>query len=139
MNSIKDIAVHVEGLGLSGDDSTQGRAILIQLEELLVQLLKTGEGGSIDLGSLPISPDDYNYLVEELGEGEVTADIESMGLTHVRETGVAGVWWITHLNTDDEVMAEFLEVAFCPDILLAPEDDVKESLDSLKARLFESR
>jgi hypothetical protein len=47
------------------------------------------------------------------------------------------VWWVTHYNDEDEVLAEFIEVAWCPEILLTPEDDVKDGLESLRARLFE--
>jgi hydrogenase-1 operon protein HyaF len=114
-----------------------GRALLSTIANLLQHLLDTGEGASIDLARLPLSGEDYDLLDEVLGEGEVHADVTALGATEVVETGVPGVWWVTHYNADEEVMAEFIEVAFCPEILRSTAEDVSEGLEALRARLFE--
>lgn len=133
MNGIGDIGVKVVPVGGNGN----GRAVLREIETLLGALVEKGEEGSIDLSSLPLTPEDYDLLEETLGEGEVTAEVNSLGPSRIHETGIPGVWWVTHYNDDDEVMAEFIEVTYCPEILLTPEDDVKDGLEALRARLFE--
>lgn len=135
MSPLHDISVKVVPLG--GDGNAQ--AVLREVENLLERLVDAGEESSIDLTSLPLSPEDYDLLEEVLGEGEVSAEVTSIGPTRVHETGIPGVWWITHYNTDDEVMSEFIEVAYCPEILLTPEDDIKDGLEVLRARLLEER
>jgi hydrogenase-1 operon protein HyaF len=124
------------GSVMAGDGSA--RIILGEIARLLESLLETGEGGSIEVSNLPLTDEDYDLLDENLGEGEVSADVMSPGPVHVVETGIGGVWWVTHLNAEDEVLAEFIEVAFCPEILMSPGEDVVEGLAGLKARLFEA-
>jgi hydrogenase-1 operon protein HyaF len=120
---------------MQGDE--QARALLNEIATLLQKLLDKGEGGSIDLSGLSLTEEDYDLLEDVLGEGEVNADVNSLGATQVAESGVPGVWWVTHYDADDEIMAEFIEVAWCPEILLAPQEDVQSGLDALRARLLE--
>lgn len=133
MNGLKNIGVKVVQVGGNGN----ARAVLREVENLLQKLVEEGEESSIDLSGLPLTPEDYDLLEETLGEGEVVAEVHSLGPTRIHETGIPGVWWVTHYNDEDEVLAEFIEVAWCPEILLAPEDDVKDGLEALRARLFE--
>ena len=131
-----DIRVKVEHTAIVREEGGNARAILRELEQMLSTLLEKGEESSVDLGSLPLTDADYELLNEALGEGEVTAEVETLGLTHVRESGIPGVWFVTHLNEDEEVMAQFIEVTYSPEILSAPIEEVKEGLDGLRARLF---
>ncbi len=133
MSGLNDIGVQVMHVGGNGN----ARAVLREIEALLQKLVEEGEESSIDLSGLPLTPEDYDLLEEALGEGEVVAEVHSLGPTRIHETGIPGVWWVTHYNSDDEVLAEFIEVAWCPEILLTPEDDVKDGLEALRARLFE--
>ncbi|MBZ0071664.1 MAG: hydrogenase expression/formation protein [Gammaproteobacteria bacterium] len=136
MSGLDDIGVRIEtGPGSVYPESGNGRALLSELETALQALLKTGREHSIDLRSLPLLPGELEYLRETLGQGEVRAELDALGHSEVRETAIRGVWWVMHWNTLDEVMAEFLEVSFCPDILRAQRDDVRDSLEALNARL----
>lgn len=130
----------LNGIGISiehGGRADNGLAVVSEIAGMLKGLLESGEGGSIDLGSLPLGAADMALIEESLGEGEVSAEVDSLGLTLVRESGVPGVWWVTHLSESGDVMARFIEVAECPEILLAPHEDIQEGLDGLRARLFE--
>jgi hydrogenase-1 operon protein HyaF len=133
MNGLNGIGTTIEHAG-RGDN---GLAVLSEIAGMLKALVETGEGGSIDMGTLPLGPADVALIEEALGEGEVFAEVDSLGLTHVHESGVPGVWWITHLSEDGDIMARFIEVAECPEILLAPHEDIRDGLDALRARLFE--
>lgn len=120
---------------MAGDRT--GRMILDEVARLIESLLETGEGGSIEVTNLSLSEDDYDLLDEALGRGAVSVEVAGAVQVQAVETGIAGVWWITHLNAEDEIMAEFIEVAFCPEILLSPEEEVADGLAGLRARLFE--
>lgn len=139
MTGLRDIGVKVVPASEdSGALTIPARAVLHELAALLERLVESGEGGSIDLRSLPLGPGDYERLAAFLGQGEVSAVVEALGPTRVRETAVRGVWWVTHCNTDEEVVAELLEVTRCPVILETQPDDAHASLAELRARLRET-
>jgi hydrogenase-1 operon protein HyaF len=112
-------------------------ALLREIEALLADLAASGRNGRIDLRSLPLLPGDDARLATALGDGEVDANIQATGLTRVRETGVAGVWWVAHANADGETVAEFIEVALVPEILKTHPEDVRTGLARLRERLAE--
>lgn len=136
MSGLEGIPVHIEAPGPSGTVGNV-RAILAELETALHALLNEGREHSIDLRSLPFAPGELDYLKQVLGSGEVRVEIEALGKSQVVETSIRGVWWVTHFNTLDDRMAEFLEISFCPDLIRAHRDDVRESLEFLNARLAE--
>jgi len=146
MSALSDIPVRVEGLvrtsatgpaapipplpGLGGGIS----AILSELATLLERLAMQGESAMIDLSSLPMSDHDRIELQRVLGTGEVCATLDAQGLSTVRETGFAGVWWIDHRNASGEPLAELLEVGLCPQILASAPDEVLNAAGALRAR-----
>lgn len=113
-------------------------AVLHELEGLLKHLLESDEAGSIDLGRLPLNEQDYALLYTTLGMGEVEATVSSMGVTLVQEAEIPGIWWVSHQNEAGDTMAEFIEITYCPEILITPVEDVREGLDVLKGRLVEA-
>jgi len=110
-------------------------AILYELAGMLETLLENGHGNAIDLRGLPLAPGEYEQLRTTLGEGEVKAEVDALGPTRIRETAIRGVWWVTHYNTHDQVLAEFLEVTVVPQLLKTERDDIREGLDLLNERL----
>ncbi len=134
MNSLK-------GIPITQFDATpvsHGNALplLHEIEVLLSQLIATGKPGAIDLHSLPMLPGDYEKLKEILGEGEVKATVDAMGPSQVRETDIHGVWWVTHFNNDATILAEFIEVAYVPEILRTHPADARLGLENLRSRLM---
>jgi len=117
-------------------DGGAGRAVVGEIEQMLQRLLEHNEAGSIDLRAMPMAPEEYQWLRETLGEGEVEAQVQSLGPSRVRECGVPGVWWVTHYSEEGDIMSEFIEVAFCPEILITPVEDVAEGLQALRAGRF---
>jgi len=132
MNALDQIGIKVAG------SDANGRAILREIHRMLEALIARNEVNSIDLSSLPLTLEDRQLLEESLGEGEVTAEVDSLGPTRVRESGIPGVWWVSHYNANGEVMSEFIEVTDCPEILLTPQEDMKDGLEALHALLFEA-
>lgn len=130
MNGLDDIPVTVAPASIG---ELQITAILSEIRTLLQNLAAGGEGGTIDLRSLPLFPGDYEALQEALGHGEVEATVHALGPSTLRETAYAGVWWITHRNSAHEVMAELIEVNRCPAFLCTPDQDLEDSLERLSS------
>ncbi|HWS03877.1 MAG TPA: hydrogenase expression/formation C-terminal domain-containing protein [Gammaproteobacteria bacterium] len=134
MSGLEGIPIQVQNLpSVAGGGYSQ--ALFAELENALQGLLDSGREHSIDLRSLPLAPGELESLKEALGRGEVTVEVNALGKSDVQETAYRGIWWVTHHNAVDEVMAEFIEVSFCPDIIRAQRDDVRESLEALSDRL----
>ena len=134
MNDLKGIPIAVaddDCLTLSGNADP----VLHEIRSLLKDLVTSGKSASIDLRSLPLLPGDYEKLKEVLGQGEVSATIDAMGQTQVRETAVHGVWWVTHYNSDENIIAESIEVTYIPEILRTHPADARVVLDLLHSCL----
>jgi len=105
------------------------RPLLYEIQHAL-RRLSLGEGGTvIDLRSLPLAPGEEQQLEDELGQGEICAEIDALGQTTIRESSYPGVWLVTHRNTDQEIISKFIEVSFCPDLLKSQMDDIVCGLD----------
>ncbi len=113
------------------------RPLLHEIRHALDKLLAIGETTIIDLGALPFGPGDARELEDILGQGEIDATMTIMGRSHVRETGVPGVWRIDHFDEEDEVQSRFIEITFMPDILKTQREDAERGLEHLRERLAE--
>ena len=133
MSALDRIGVKV----IAGTDLPTGnvKALLHELTGLVDAWVRKREAASIDLRSLPLTPGDYDELGAALGQGAVSASIEAIGPSEVRETRYPGVWRVTHRNEAGEVVADLLEVCEVPAILLAPAEDVTEGLSRLREAL----
>jgi hydrogenase-1 operon protein HyaF len=132
MSGLSDIPVEViDSCATAAEPSPQLLAILQELETMLKELIDSGEQNSIDIRSLPMMPGDYEQLKMILGEGEVQATVNTLGPSQVMETKIPGIWWISHRNAHDEVLAEFIEVTSLPEILKPQPGDLKEAIEIL--------
>lgn len=136
MTSALNIPVKLE-TKTNAPPSLQVVALLKELQAMLNNLINKGEASSIDVRSLPMSPNDFKFLRDFLGEGEVKAEVNVLGVTRIRETGVSGIWWVTHYNTYDEVIAELIEVTTLPVLLATQKLAVEEGLKLLEQRMVE--
>ena len=131
MSGLKDIGVKVVDAAIA----FSAPAILREIEALLEKLARSGESGVVDLRGVPLGPADYEMLRNELGQGEVTARLDAAGPSEVRETAYAGVWWVTHRDQTENVIAEFIEVTRMPEILTSQPEDVRAASARLKEKL----
>jgi len=137
MTQLSDIAIEIVSSNGPAAPSPQAKALLQELEDMLYSLVDTGKSASIDIRSLPITPDDYDYLKSMLGEGEVTATINALGPTKISETEIPGIWWISHSNTDEMVLTESIEVTVLPEILKTQRQDLQQAVALLKSKTGE--
>jgi hydrogenase-1 operon protein HyaF len=136
--SIDAIPIHVfqtpSAPGLSGN----APPLLREVVELVRRLLESGESTSIDLSALPLTPADLDWLQEMLGAGEICITLQASGESTLNETACSGVWWVTHHNENGMVTAQFIEVAFVPELVKAHPQDVQIGLDYLESKLLDS-
>lgn len=131
---LEDIPVNVSG----ADEFLTGNAaaVLREIASLLEQLAQTGEGGCIDLASLPFTSADRTWLRDKLGKGEVEVSISAGGPSTIVETGTPGVWWITHRNEQNAKSGEFIEVTLVPELVATHPADVLSGLESLNKKIM---
>ena len=111
------------------------QAILSELMTLLDRLARTEKGGLIDLRSLPMSGVDRATLKQTLGDGEICATLDAQGLSTFQETSVPGIWWIEHRDGSGELIAELLEVAAVPGLLVCAPDEIAAGPGLLRTRM----
>ena len=110
-------------------------AILFELVGLLERLAREESSAMIDLGSLPMSPQDRAQLQSALGEGEVQATVTAGGLSNIQETRVPGVWWVEHRDRDGKLISELIEVAHVPGILASAPDEIAAGARRLRVQI----
>lgn len=118
MSQIDQIPVQVE--------ATHGnvRPILFEVLHALDKLLDDDTPTTIDLAGLPFGPGELEELEATLGQGELAAQLDALGNSHIRETAYPGVWWIEHRNVNDEIVGRYLEVTRLPEILCSQDADI---------------
>lgn len=128
--SIEQIPVRV----LAPDSGLSGNAwpLMMEIAEMVRTLMDSGETAAIDLSALPLTQADKDWLKERLGSGQIHVILEAEGQSSLDETACPGVWWITHRDTRDRVIAEFIEVTLVPDLVKAHPADIKIGLEYLE-------
>jgi hydrogenase-1 operon protein HyaF len=129
--ALPEIPVVAEQGPLTGN----ARAVLGEVETLLDGLLRTGEGGIVDIRGLPMTPADRGWLLDQLGKGEVEIAMDIGGRSRIVETALPGVWWIEHRNEQGHLASEFIQVAYVPELISAHPDDVESGLEHLRSRI----
>jgi len=100
------------------------RPLLNEIIHALDRLLGDDEPTIIDLASLPFAPGELEELEEALGTGELTAELNALGKSFIRETEYPGVWWVEHHNTGDELVGRYIEITRSPEILMSQDADI---------------
>lgn len=120
-----------KGVTIGGGVKAIGFEILAHLE----RFLENGEAAAIDMRSLPMAPNEYNELIDMLGQGELDLTIDMAGPTRIRETAYSGVWWVQHKGPDDRILSEYIEINRIPDFLCAQTDQIEDAVRELNDRL----
>ena len=110
------------------------RPLINEIMHAVDRLLESGESTTIDLASLPFGPGELEHLEATLGDGELSARLDALGTSHIRETAFPGVWWLEHRNAHDEIVGRFVEVTRTPEILSSQDADIAAG----RARLGET-
>jgi hydrogenase-1 operon protein HyaF len=135
LSRLTDIGIRIEPPARTGGLGGGVAAVLSELVSMLERVALGGKPATIDLRSLPMSPQDRIELQQTLGRGEVQATLTADGVSTLQETGVSGVWWIEHRDRHGELIAELIEVAAIPQILEVSSDEMIASAQALRERL----
>ena len=132
MTSLDEITVQVE--------SATGNVepLLHEIRHALRRVADGKEGTVIDLRRPPLAPGEEERIEDELGKGEVRVELDAIGPTVVQETSYAGVWLVTHRNTEQQVVGRFIEVTRIPELLKAQEADIERGISRLENELAAS-
>lgn len=116
----------------SGDDLTFNvKPLLHEVKHALDNLIETGHTTIIDLRSIPLAPGEEDKILNTLGQGEVKAQLNALGLSEIIETQYAGVWTVTHYNDEQEIISRFIEVTTMPEILCSQTEDIMAAYSRL--------
>ena len=126
MSRLDDIGIAVQS------DYGNVKPILNEIVHAIDKLLESGEPTTIDLAGLPFGPGELEQLEAALGEGELSARLDALGKSSIRETAYPGVWWLEHRNAHDEVMGRYIEITRTPEILSSQEVDILAGRARLK-------
>ena len=123
-----------------GDELTQNvKPLLHEIKHALDNLIETGQTSIIDLRSIPLAPGEEDKILDTLGQGEVLAQLNALGLSEVIETQYAGVWLVTHYNDENTIISRFIEVTTMPEILCSQTEDIMKAYSSLSLDLAENQ
>ena len=111
------------------------RPLLNEVRHALKALLESGATHIIDLRSIPLAPGEEEIIIKTLGQGEVHARLNALGLSEIYETRYAGVWLITHYNESEAIVSRFIEITRLPDILQSQHEDMSNALTGLTQEL----
>lgn len=106
-------------------------ALLGEIGAKLEALANDSEESSIDLRCLAGMPEDLALLRETLGQGEVSATVANIGNSHVQETAVPCVWWVSYRDLDGSRIGEFVEI---PSLLRSDRLSIPLGLAELRRR-----
>ena len=111
------------------------RPLLNEVRYALKALLESGATHIIDLRSIPLAPGEEETIIKTLGQGEVHARLNALGLSEIYETRYAGVWLISHYNESGAIVSRFIEITRLPDILQSQHEDMSNALTGLTQEL----
>jgi hydrogenase-1 operon protein HyaF len=123
--------------GLSGIRVTVEHAsgnvepLLHEIGHALERLLDRGQPEVIDLRGVPLAPGEEGRILEFLGRGEVSAELDAVGLTTVAESRFAGVWVVTHHDAAGEIIGRLIEITYVPEIIRSQVTEMRESHERL--------
>ncbi|MGY6275566.1 hydrogenase expression/formation C-terminal domain-containing protein [Methylomonas sp. MgM2] len=138
MSTLKNILIKLETYHKT---ENQGACrlflVLNEIADKLTALISSGQNGIFDLNRELLTSGDIDELKNILGRGEVEASLNVLGKTTIRETGVAGIWWITHTNEQGSVIRECIEITTCPDLLKTFPDELDAAVAGLQYKIHQ--
>ncbi len=107
--------------------------VLHQICHATDKLIQHNSETLIDLNAMPFAPGEKERLKATLGRGEISIQLNVLGRSELYETQYAGVWWIEHYNSNDNLMAQLIEINWLPAIARSQAEDVHAGLHKMKA------
>jgi hydrogenase-1 operon protein HyaF len=114
-----------------GPEVMNAPALLAELHAASAACLPASEAHIINLTLLPVTPEDLEWLANELGWGPVTILSRGYGNCRITATALPHTWWVQYFNSTDQLILNTIEVVDVPVAALAANEDVLESMGRL--------
>ncbi len=85
----------------------------------------------VNLSLLPMTPSDLSWLGDALGVGKVIILSRGYGNCRITAARWPWIWRVQYFNNDDKLILDMLEVTDVPEVALAAEDDMSDTLERL--------
>jgi hydrogenase-1 operon protein HyaF len=107
-------------------------ALLAELRAASAACRRGAEAHIINLTLLPVTPEDLEWLAQELGWGPVSILSRGYGNCRITATGLPHTWWVQYFNSTDQLILNTLEVVDMPVVAVAAGEDLLESVGRLR-------
>ena len=114
-------------------------ALLSEIRAKLAEIVVSGTTSRIDLRRLPLPSGGTAALRDLLGNGQVDASFRGVGSCIFSETAVAGVWWGQQYNTGGDLVGEFIEIAYVPELLKCETGEIEQAMKDLGLKVREAQ
>ena len=114
-------------------------ALLSEVSAKLAEIVESGTTFRIDLRRLPLPAGGTAALRDFLGSGQVEASFRGVGSCIVSETAVAGVWWGQQYNTGGDLVGEFIEIAYVPELLKCETAEIEQAVKNLRLKIRDAQ
>lgn len=112
---------------------SSAQAVASEVEICAARFAADGEDNSIDLRFLKAMPLEREALASLLGRGEVSAVVNALGRTEIRETAIPCVWWVCHHNEEGEIVGDLIEITAVPEIITGDRMAVARGLEAFRS------
>lgn len=111
-----------------------GGPVLVELLEAASQrqVQSEGELHVVNLSLLPFSPEDHQFLSQQLGEGLALILSRGYGNCRIQSTATPGIWRVQYFNSTDQLILDTLEVTPMPEVACAAPEDLADSAERLR-------
>lgn len=111
-----------------------GGSVLVELLEAASQrqVQPEGEPHVVNLSLLPFSPEDHQFLSQQLGEGLALILSRGYGNCRIQSTATPGIWRVQYFNSTDQLILDTLEVTPMPEVACAAPEDLADSAERLR-------
>lgn len=102
-------------------------SIITELNDQITQWKAGMPAHVINLTLLPLSPQDVDFLDEQLGAGSVVVLSRGYGNCRVASTGVPNCWRVVYYNSQDAIILNTIEIVDIPEVACAAREDLSDS------------
>lgn len=105
--------------------------LLSEIRDVVLRHSTSDAAHVINLTLLPLTPQDFECLLQTLGAGCSVVLSRGYGNCRVSSTTLANTWWVQYYNSGDNLILNTIEITTMPDVVLASVDDFDDSLTRL--------
>jgi hydrogenase-1 operon protein HyaF len=118
--------------------SAPAKAVLFEISGALTKFADTGEGWTIFIDKMALTPEDRQAIHAFLGQGSIKISFSgSDEPAEWQESEMAGVWYGVFYDQTHKLLLETIEIGAFPQIATAQSEDVRLSMKILAQRLDE--